>query len=66
MVCCFNTAFSDKKGDMITNHKKIAVNYLKTWFIIDFMSNLPVEYLVQWFSNGEEFNGPYLRLLRVS
>ena len=66
MILCFNTAYVDKKGDLISNHKKIASNYLKGWFSLDFIANLPIEILISWFSSGADFKGVYLKLFRVS
>jgi len=37
----FNTAFYDSNLELVTCRKTIALNYLKTWFIIDFFAVIP-------------------------
>ena len=46
IAICFNTAYVDEKGDYITDRKKIALDYLKGWFWIDFISNIPLDYIM--------------------
>ncbi len=41
VVVNFNTAIS-YKGKLVHNRKEIAVKYLKTWFVIDFISAIPM------------------------
>lgn len=44
IVLWFFTSYTDKKrGVEVTNHKKIAINYIKTWFFIDVISTLPID-----------------------
>ena len=38
MYLNFRTAYIDKQGNLVTNKKKIATNYLKKWFFIDLIS----------------------------
>lgn len=37
----FNRAYSDKKDTLVTSRKKIALNYLKSWFFLDLVSFFP-------------------------
>eukprot|EP00931_Biecheleriopsis_adriatica_P062688 TRINITY_DN37833_c0_g1_i1.p1 TRINITY_DN37833_c0_g1~~TRINITY_DN37833_c0_g1_i1.p1 ORF type:complete len:780 (-),score=165.94 TRINITY_DN37833_c0_g1_i1:320-2602(-) len=37
----FRTTFIDRDEIVVTNGKKMAVNYLKTWFCLDFVSSMP-------------------------
>jgi hypothetical protein len=47
MVLWFFTSYTDPyKQVEITKHKLIAVNYLKSWFFVDFVSTFPVDALV--------------------
>ena len=32
--------------EIILEPKKIAVHYLKTWFLLDFISSIPLDYLI--------------------
>jgi hypothetical protein len=42
IMISFFTAFHDRANDdLILNNKKIALKYLKGWFLIDFISSLP-------------------------
>ena len=41
----FRTAFYDGSGKLVTDNKSIAKQYLKTWFIIDFVSCVPIGYI---------------------
>jgi hypothetical protein len=43
---CFNTGYNDSKGELIMNQAMIRRNYLKTWFPIDFVSNLPIDAII--------------------
>ena len=42
----FRTAYFDAHGDFVINQRKIAVAYLKSWFIIDFLTCLPISYIM--------------------
>ena len=42
LVYNFFTAFYDAEGELEFNHHKIAMNYFKSYFIIDLVSNLPL------------------------
>lgn len=47
IILTFFTSVSDDQGiNEITNKKKIAVKYLKSWFIIDVISIFPVDLLL--------------------
>lgn len=45
LVFNFRTAFVNHKGIMITDSVLIAKAYFKGWFVIDFLSCLPVGYI---------------------
>lgn len=44
IVLNFFSAYVDNDDNVIKNRKKIIKTYLKTWFIIDFVSILPISY----------------------
>ena len=50
------------------NSKKVAMNYMKTWFIIDLISSLPLDYLYQACTGGHHASSFYLtlRILRYT
>jgi hypothetical protein len=55
---CFFTAYVDSVQLIVYNQKKIVLNYLKSWFLIDAISLLPISY----FSNS---NASISKLTRV-
>jgi hypothetical protein len=46
IVINFRTAYRDEVGDLVTNPKKIAKHYLKSWFAIDVAACFPVTYII--------------------
>lgn len=60
MTICFFTTFKDELRQVeITSHKLIAKNYLKSWFVIDFLSIFPFDLVL-------EGNGNFNNLVRVA
>ena len=59
IILNFFTAFIDKFDKLIIDRKKIVFNYLFSWFIIDFISILPLNYITK-----KNFN--YNRLTRLT
>ena len=45
IVVNFFSAYENEFGIIIYKRKEIAINYLKTWFIIDFLSGFPVYFI---------------------
>ncbi len=39
---CFFTAYEDKNEELVYDRKKIALEYIKSWFFIDLLSIIPV------------------------
>jgi hypothetical protein len=39
----FRTGYYDDEGHLVTDAKRIAVNYLRTWFLVDVLSVMPYE-----------------------
>eukprot|EP01047_Picozoa_sp_COSAG01_P067185 COSAG01_NODE_9431_length_2448_cov_1.225202_3_plen_543_part_01 len=61
----FRTAFYDKHGFREIRPRKIAGNYLRGWFIIDFVSCLPVGYVQYFLQSDEDQEGADLRVVKV-
>ena len=75
----FRSAYFDEaKGVLVADPSEIACAYVKSWFVIDFVSCLPVQYIAYWneIQNGnkgtrtDENSGTFrlmktLRLLRL-
>lgn len=41
IIVIFNTAFLSQNFELEEDRKKIAINYLKGWFTIDFIAVIP-------------------------
>ncbi len=39
----FVTAYYDSEGELVTDRRRIVINYLTSWFLVDTVSNLPIE-----------------------
>ena len=52
IVMNFRTTHVTESGKLIVNQKDIALRYLKTWFVIDFISFIPLE-LYFYYGDGE-------------
>ena len=62
IVLNFFHSYLDKKtGEVVTNTKKIAINYLKGWFFIDFISSFPFEFIWE-----KSFFLRLIRLIRIN
>lgn len=42
VILNFFTAYEDENGELITERNLIAKNYMKTWFIVDLVSSVPI------------------------
>eukprot|EP00002_Diphylleia_rotans_P017407 TRINITY_DN3380_c0_g1_i1.p1 TRINITY_DN3380_c0_g1~~TRINITY_DN3380_c0_g1_i1.p1 ORF type:complete len:701 (+),score=113.48 TRINITY_DN3380_c0_g1_i1:74-2176(+) len=62
IIINFRTAYDDK-GVMVVDGKEIARNYLRNWFVIDVISILPYEFMLNQFQSGSISRIP--RLLRI-
>ncbi|OMJ95537.1 hypothetical protein SteCoe_1141 [Stentor coeruleus] len=59
----FNTCYYEITGKLITGRKKISVNYMKTWFIVDLISSFPIQLFEDSVVTSSNH---YLRLIRVN
>jgi CRP-like cAMP-binding protein len=58
IVLTFFSAYTDDEENLVKNHKKIVKKYLKSWFIVDIISVLPISYLFK--------QGKYSGLTKIS
>ena len=65
IVVSFFTVYMDDLGRAVLNHRRIARHYLRSWFIVDALSTLPVDLLVSIIDPGDTSSVSSLRLLRV-
>ena len=68
----FRTAFFDTRGVIVIDNFTIAKNYLRTWFIVDAVTCLPISYIMMVIhgtdasSNGKEVRAAKIvRLLKL-
>ncbi|KAG5179239.1 hypothetical protein JKP88DRAFT_167835, partial [Tribonema minus] len=60
MLVQFNTAVALEDGRVLAARPAIAANYLKTWFVVDFVSTVPWELMF-----GNERRAQLLMLLKL-
>ena len=56
MILSFFSAYIDNEENIIKNHKKIVIAYLKSWFIIDSVSIIPISYFTESKGTLSRFN----------
>ena len=49
IIINFHTGYilDSGEGDVILDLRKVRIHYLKTWFLIDLISTLPLDYILQ-------------------
>ncbi|KAF8570260.1 hypothetical protein P879_00774 [Paragonimus westermani] len=62
---------NDYADEIILNPKEITRHYLKSWFVLDFISSIPMDYIYLIFYNKDHYNqilsaGRTLRILRLA
>lgn len=45
IVLNFRTTFVSRKGEVVSDSKLIALNYLRGWFFVDFLAAIPFDHL---------------------
>ncbi|XP_069365397.1 voltage-gated delayed rectifier potassium channel KCNH8-like isoform X6 [Maniola hyperantus] len=69
----FRTTFVSKKGEVVSDSKAIALNYIRSWFVVDLLAALPFDllYASDVYSGAESTHGnvhlvKLTRLLRLA
>ncbi|KAF6019663.1 HCN3 [Bugula neritina] len=57
---------ADSHGNVILDGKLIAIRYLKSWFVIDFVSSMPIDYIFLKFDGSSYKAGRAIRILRLA
>lgn len=65
VIYTFRTAYLDPQGEMVRDGGKIVSNYLGSWFPIDILASLPLEYIVLVFGLSGGTNLTYFAFLKV-
>jgi hypothetical protein len=69
MWLCFRTAYTSPKGQVVTDPHKVAIYYLRTWFIIDLIATFPFHWILPLFMPPQEdpaMNPGNLRFMRFT
>lgn len=45
IILNFRTTYVSRKGEVVSNSRSIAVNYVKGWFFVDLVAALPFDFL---------------------
>ncbi|XP_044592116.1 potassium voltage-gated channel subfamily H member 8 isoform X1 [Cotesia glomerata] len=63
----FRTTYVSKKGNVVLSGGKIAINYLKRWFLIDLLAALPFDLLYAFdVYSGEESGHSHIHLVKLT
>jgi len=65
ILVTFRTGYLDQDGKMEWDPWKISSHYLKGWFIIDFLSTVPIDRLAALSANSESGSVRLVKLIRV-
>lgn len=62
IVLNFRTTYVSRKGEVVSNSRSIAVNYVKGWFFVDLVAALPFDFLYASDVYSGEVGIPFVRL----
>ncbi|XP_031783692.1 potassium voltage-gated channel subfamily H member 8 isoform X3 [Nasonia vitripennis] len=67
IVLNFRTTYVSRKGEVVSNSKSIALNYIKSWFLIDLVAALPFDLLyASDVYSGEESGHSHIHLVKLT
>ncbi|XP_057336280.1 potassium voltage-gated channel subfamily H member 8 isoform X3 [Microplitis mediator] len=67
IILNFRTTYISKKGKLVLNGRKIAINYMKGWFLIDLLAALPFDLLyASDVYSGEESGHSHIHLVKLT
>nr|XP_012142913.1 PREDICTED: potassium voltage-gated channel subfamily H member 8 isoform X5 [Megachile rotundata] len=67
IVLNFRTTYVSRKGEVVSNSKSIAVNYVKGWFFVDLVAALPFDFLyASDVYSGEESGHGNIHLVKLT
>ncbi|KAK2575549.1 hypothetical protein KPH14_011268 [Odynerus spinipes] len=63
----FRTTYVSRKGEVVSNSKSIALNYVKSWFFVDLVAALPFDFLyASDVYSGEESGHGNIHLVKLT
>ncbi|XP_048510796.1 potassium voltage-gated channel subfamily H member 8 isoform X2 [Athalia rosae] len=67
IILNFRTTYVSRKGEVVSNSKSIALNYLKGWFLVDLVAALPFDLLyASDVYSGEESGHSHIHLVKLT
>ncbi|XP_077291084.1 eag-like K[+] channel [Arctopsyche grandis] len=67
IILNFRTTYVSRKGEVVSDSKSIAVNYLKSWFVVDLLAALPFDHLyASDLYSGEESGHGHIHLVKLT
>ncbi|XP_068082449.1 potassium voltage-gated channel subfamily H member 8 [Anabrus simplex] len=67
IILNFRTTFVNRKGEVVSSSKSIALNYLKSWFLVDLLAALPFDLLsASDVYSGEDTGAGHIHLLKLT
>jgi hypothetical protein len=57
LLLCFRTGYVDDRNMVHMQPRGVAMNYLRTWFPVDLLANLPFEYIIGGMVLGRQPRG---------
>ncbi|XP_066586736.1 potassium voltage-gated channel subfamily H member 8 isoform X2 [Prorops nasuta] len=67
IVLNFRTTYVSRKGEVVSNSKSIALNYVKSWFFVDLVAALPFDFLyASDVYSGEESGHGNIHLVKLT
>ena len=65
IIIGFLSAYQDREMKVIDDHRRVALNYLKTWFFLDFIATIPIHLMFDY--NSAQYKGilKIPRLIRI-
>jgi hypothetical protein len=61
----FFLAYENEDGEFVINRRKICINYLKGWLLLDIMSSVPFTLIGKFTQNEVNANLKYVKLSRL-
>jgi hypothetical protein len=69
MIITFHVAYLNEYNELVDNYKDICCNYLKGWFIIDFLSLVPLDslfFIINYLNVYDlKYNYDYNKFLKI-
>jgi CRP-like cAMP-binding protein len=65
MIFSFRTGFFNKQGHLIMNPRRIFKSYIRTWFVVDFFSTIPLDTIIYTLFEVPKARLRTIKLIRI-